>query len=348
MTERRHIEDALRACADAGVPEIADPWPEIRDRVRAEKQVPARKRRFVPRTRLGWAFVAVAVMLFGTGAYAGTGWVAELFDDTAPEIEEGGFGIPINEKKTVDGATVTLDKAYADQGNLVIGISVEGGIEQSGLPRVTDDDGRTFGYVGGLGIGSDPSMTPRDERRFSDLTFLEPSRKLQISKSHHFRLDMGHALHLVERGKDRPVESAGEPLVFDFEIPVREMQTIEVGQTMEVDGFAVTLDRVENSPARSQAFLCFDPPQDGKYTWVPLLERPNIAESDVFTNESSYAERPEKTTGCVGYDLFRSAYGDPGTHSFSVLELQGRAEIKTNPDRTIPGPWTFEFEVPER
>lgn len=348
MTERKHIEDALRACAEAGVREIADPWPEIRTRLRAEKQVPTRERRFVPRTRLGWALVAVAVMLFGTGAYAGTGWVTELFDDTAPEIEEGGFGVPINQKKTVDGATITLDKAYADQGNLVVGYSVRGGMEPGGALKVTDGAGRTFEYVGGLGIVTDPSMTPRDEERFSDLAFFEPSRELPVTGSHRFRLDLGHASSQAGRGGGPRDGLTDEPLVFSFEVPVREMQTISVGQTVEANGFSVTLARVENSPARSQAFLCFDPPRDEEYTWVPVVERPNIAESDVFTNESSYMEKPEKTTGCVGYDLFRSLYGDPGTHSFTVLELQGRAGTKVTPDKTITGPWTFEFEVPER
>lgn len=348
MTERKNIENALRACADAGVPEVVDPWPAIRNRVRAGEQIPARERRFVPRTRLGWALVAVAVMLFGTGAYAGTGWVTELFDYTAPEIEKRSFGVPINEKKTVNGTTVTLEKAYADEGNLVVGVSVEGGMEQIGLPRVTDGDGRTFEYVGGLGVGTDPSMTSRDGRRFSDLSFLEPSRKLTVAGSHRFRLDMENSLKEVGRGRATPDESAGRMLVFDFEIPVREMQTIWVGQTVEANGFSVTLDRVENSPARSQAFLCFGPPRDEAYTWVPVIERPNVSESDVFTNDSSYMQKPEKTTGCVGYDLFRSLYGDPGTHSFTVLELQGRAGTRVNPDETIEGPWTFEFEVPER
>jgi len=126
------------------------------------------------------------------------------------------------------------------------------------------------------------------------------------------------------------------------------METIKVGQTVEANGVPMTLDRVENSPARSQAILCFDPPRDEEFTWVPVIERPNIAESDVFSNELSYKERPEKTTGCVGYDLFRSLSGDPGSHSITVTELQGRTTINANPDETIVGPWTFEFEVPER
>ena len=68
MADRESIQSALRACAEHGLPEVAVPWPEIRDRVREGGQTSVEKRRFVPRTRLGWAFVAVAVMLFGTGA----------------------------------------------------------------------------------------------------------------------------------------------------------------------------------------------------------------------------------------------------------------------------------------
>ena len=353
MADRENIQSALRACAEHGVPEVAVPWPEIRDRVRGGGQTSAQKRRFVPRTRLGWAFVAVAVMLFGTGAYAGTGWVTELFGYTAPEIEERGFGVPINMKRNLGGATVTLDKVYADQGNLVIGYSVEGGMEQSGLPKVTDDEGRTFEYVGGLGQGSDPSMTPRDERRFSDLAFLEPSRKLQVAGSHRFRLDLGPASHWVDREGRGPEGSEDERLVFDFEVPVREMQTIQVGQTVEAKGIPMTLERVENSPARTEAILCFDPPWDEEYTWVPVIPRPRIAASDVFGNDSLYGAPTEQKIGCIGYDLFRSVHDQPGRHTLTVTSIEGRSP--SSEDRRlmvlrekIDGPWTFEFEVPDR
>ena len=348
MTERKHIESALRACADAGVPEVVDPWPEIQNRVGAEKQGPIRERRFIPRTRWGWVFVAIAVLLFGTGAYAGTGWVNELLDYTAPEIEKGSFGIPINEKKAVDGATVTLEKAYADEGNVVIGYSVEGSGDSIGFPMLGDGDSHTFEYIGGLGVGTDPTDRSQDKDRFSELAFFEPSGNLEVTEPHRFQLKFGHAAGRKKQAGMAPDEPSSRTPTFGFKIPVREMQTIQIGQTVEANGFSVTLDRVENSPARSQAFLCFDPPQDADYTWVPVVERPNISESDVFTNESSHMEKPETTTGCVGYDLFRSMYGDPGTHSLTVTELQGRDGTKVNPDETIVGPWTFEFQVPER
>lgn len=356
MAEKKHIEAALRACAERGVPEVVAPWPEIRERALAGRRPerPSRRFRFVPRTRAGLAFAVLLVMLFGTMGYAATGWIDEILRDSAPEIVEDNLGVPLNERQTVEGITFVLERAYADENNVVVGYSVAGfenwnkDYPTTGLARVTDGSGRTFEYVGGGGVGTDPAYNTEGGERLTDLSFFEPSSKLDTAKTHEFRFELEINPEALARG---PAGSSGknvpEAVVFDFEVPVNKTDTIEVGQTVEAGGVPVTLRWVENSPARTKATLCFDPPRDGELTWVPIVERPNISQSDVFTNESPYTEGPEKATGCVGYDLFRSLHDDPGTHSITVTELQGRSEIQVNPDETIVGPWTFEFEVPE-
>lgn len=107
----------------------------------------------------------------------------------------------------------------------------------------------------------------------------------------------------------------------------------------------MTLERVENSPARTEAILCFEPSRDEKYTWVPVVPRPDIAESDVFSRESLYGAPIEKV-GCVGYDLFRSVYDQPGHHSLTVTRIEGRSPSSDDPElmqlrETIDGPRTF-------
>lgn len=124
MTEQ--IEKALRECAGHRVPATADPWPAIMERTLDRRHRPPRRLRLVPRTRIGWVFAVLVMLLFGSAGFAATGWVDELFRYTAPEIGEANLGVPVNEEQTVDGVTFTLERAYADEDNVVVGYSVGG------------------------------------------------------------------------------------------------------------------------------------------------------------------------------------------------------------------------------
>lgn len=361
ITERGElVQRVLRGCAEHRVPDTVDPWPGIKERAQERQRGPSRRVRLVPRTRIGWVFVVLAMMLFGTAGFAATGWVDELFQDTASEIGEANLGVPLNEKQTVEDVVFTLERAYADEDNVVVGYSV-GGFDNraayyptSGMPVIADEADNTFEYVGGIGRVTDRLDNAVEEGKESELAFFEPSKKLQPSGKHRFELGLNYVPDTEKSGQggDSQDKPAARTLTFDFIIPVRKVDVIQVGQTVEANGVSMTLERVENSPARSEAILCFDPPSDEKYTWVPVVERSNIPESDVFTNEFPYYTKPEVAVGCVGYDLFRSLYDQPGTHSLVVTRIEGRVPA-TEPEvtklkETIHGPWTFEFEVPEQ
>ena len=366
MSEHRErIQEVLRSCAETRVPDAADPWPEVRERIGGGTATTHHRShrwsRFLPRTQSGLIFAVLMVMLFGTVGFAATGWINELFEDFVPEVQEANLGVQLNEKLTVDGVTFTLERAYADEDNVVVGYSIEGFEDwndrypTTGSSVVTDGSGRTFEYVGGGGIGTDPIYDAEGGERLSDLAFFEPSNRLDPSAEHGFRFELKLNPKARESGgqDDSSAESADKTLVFDFRIPVHEVDVIEAGQTVEANGIPMTLERVENSPARTEALLCFDPPRDDEYTWVPVVPRPDIAESDVFSNESLYGAPPEEKIGCVGYDLFRSIYDEPGRHSLTVTRIEGRSPSAEDPRlmvlrEKIAGPWTFEFEVPER
>jgi len=365
MNRYERISKVLRGYAEMRVPGAADPWPEIKESIGGDSAVagPRSSRRFrlVPRTRAGLVFAVLLMMLFGTVGFAATGWIDELFQYTAPEIGEANLGVQLNEKQTVDGITFTLERAYADEDNVVTGYSISGFDNRtdvwptSGAPMIADGSNRTFEYGGGLGVVTDPYDESINEAGSSDLAFFEPSEKLDPSSEHGFRFELELNPKAGEGGgqDDLPAKSADKTLVFNFGIPVNKIDVIKVGQTMEANGISMTLERVENSPARTEAILCFDPPRDEKYTWVPVIERPDIAESDVFGNDSLYNARPDERVGCVGYDLFRSLYDQPGNHSLTVTQLEGRSPSADDPRlmalrEKIAGPWTFEFEVPEQ
>lgn len=364
MNRHERISRALHGYAEMRVPETADPWPAIRESIGESPAVERTDRRrwvrLMPRTRGRLIIAVLLMMLFGTVGFAATGWIDEIFQDFAPEIGESNLGVQLNQRQTVNGITFTLERVYADEDNVVIGYSVERfqdqrkGYPTSGPPMVSDGSGRVFEYVGGGGRITDPMYENEGGERVADLAFFEPSKKLDVSGKHEFRFELKLNPKARADGQDASSEiGAARNLVFDFDVPVHKVDVIQVGNTVEASGIPMALEQVENSPARTEATLCFDPPQDEKYTWVPVVERPNVAQSDVFANDALYEVPPEEEIGCVEYDLFRSLYDQPGSHSLTVAEIEGVSPKTDDPQwivsrEKISGPWTFEFEVPER
>lgn len=128
MTEqqRKHLEKALRECAELGVPETTDPWPQIRERVTGERMSrertseehaseervaaePHRRRawspQLVPNTPLGWVLAVLSVLILGTALYVASGPVGELFRYGLPGPAAPGVGEQPNggsEESSVD------------------------------------------------------------------------------------------------------------------------------------------------------------------------------------------------------------------------------------------------------
>ena len=61
-------------------------------------------------------------------------------------------------------------------------------------------------------------------------------------------------------------EPVGEPFVFDFEVPVRPAPIMELNQTVEAGGVALTLERISDPPARPEARICYGS-ADTNYDW---------------------------------------------------------------------------------
>lgn len=349
--------------------------------------------RLVPGTPLGYALAILSVLILAVGVYAASGpirglsqqglpggvgsgersgsesqsapdeqgvtdeWAEDLLRQTAPALAEADLDVRLNETRTVGGIRVTLERAYADEDNVVIVYSASGWNNQPAqapgpavlsLTRLTDDGDTTFESLNGFGVVTDPADQSIKVASEATVTFFDPSERLESPGRHDFQVSMELDTSPGQSNR-RDGGSAGqlETITFDFTVPVRELDVIDVGQTVEANGIRMTLDRVENSPARTRAFLCMDPPQDEKYTWLPLVERTDIAPGAVFENESLRDIEPENPTGCVGYNLLRPLYDKPGVHSFTVTEIEGRARDGASPKRTVRGPWNFEFEIPD-
>ena len=316
----------------------------------------------------------LAMLLFGTGAYAASEIAYEAFRQELPGlVGEENAGVPINERQTAYGTGVTLERVYADAGYVVISFTVENlkdeqraadypanllpvfDIEEPwyeksggsppwprGVPHVdlTDESGGSFQVIDASGYVYEPNgiMGGGEAPKAQSVVFAT-SETLQRGRMHHFRFEVPFQV-----GDPWPPKPIGEPVVFDFEVPVQPTPIAELDLKSAANGLTLTLDRVVRSPGRPHAVLCFDPPDEG-YVWEPLVRKTgHTAEDDL----ASSLEKRRMDNGCWAIDLYRHA----DSYSLTIPHITGYSEDGTaegpQDKKVIHGPWTFEFEVPEQ
>ena len=380
MTEQtQRLKKALEGCAERGISPTPGPWAQIEGRLEARVAAPVRRtRRFVPKTRAGLALAAALVVLFGMGAYAGFPLVYDVFQEALPGSSTGrDVGTEIGQEQAADGAKVTLEYAYADAGFVVVGYTVQDTredqaseghpselsplqIDDTGRtpaeeeaelpPRVdlTDGTGQDFDLIQGSATYSadDPGDLAQPK---PNVAVFAPSDRLETGEKHKFRLKVAlEEQPIFPPGWQGEIEAPRDgwdrigPIAFDFEVPVRPVPVVEVGQKETVGGVTLNLERVLNSPGKPQAIVCFEPPNDD-YEW-----RPSTAPTGFQTQEPLPVD-PLKD------DCWSLTIEAPveGPSSVKVTEIFGsprteKAKQEYDGEKEIKGPWTFEFAVPER
>lgn len=384
MTERRaeqeeRLRKALREIAEEDVPDgTVDLWPAIRERLEERTGAGAGRRRsprharLAPHTRAGWAFVALVALLLSTGAYAARGMVYDLFRSELPGAEEPIFGAKLDQKQTAGSAAVNLEWAYADEKYVVVGYDVRdlkderrvGGrpaelrpvvfADETGYERrvaeLTDQSGADFDVVDGGGMSSERSDSVPGEPLPGTVVFAA-SERVEPGEKHSFRLEIplqARALSplfpMLGAEDEVSPEPVGEPFVFEFEVPVRTLPTVEVDQKARADGLTLTLKRIENSPGRPQAIICFEPPDD-EHAWSPEVKKSGLAFSEPA---DGYLEVRRAGDGCWAVALLDRVQG---RSSVVVTRIEGHPRNDGPVDgledvKTIRGPWRFDFEAP--
>lgn len=126
--EREITERKLREHLLAEVEEVEPSqrwWDNAISNVSRQKR-PSRWFGLMPKTRLAWAFIPLVVLLVGGTVYGATLVVNQLFSKYAAHIEKAGLAQALNLSQTVDGVTVTLGRAYADENVVLVGVTVSG------------------------------------------------------------------------------------------------------------------------------------------------------------------------------------------------------------------------------
>ena len=127
-SQRGRLENTLRGCAEAGVPDTVDLWPAVRERTMNEQVGVGYSPRAASRRRVGWLVAAlVAALLTGTGAYAATsGAFDRIFATMLPEVPETRLEKIEAASGTDEGFSLTVDRAFVDQYHVVAGYILTG------------------------------------------------------------------------------------------------------------------------------------------------------------------------------------------------------------------------------
>ena len=249
-------------------------------------------------------------------------------------------GVEVNLSQTVDGYTVTIDRAYADATRLALAISVVDERQRPGTTQVdaiaatvTDADGV---YTSGGGAVSIPDgafaavnvawKTP------PVLPFPPGPRRLHVEVPFiSVRDDSIPPADADEVGWN-PWHRVAGPWVFDFELTVDGGTTITPNTTAVVDGIRVSVRRLIAAPGVVRVELQLDgdlPPGD----WSPIGEVRHGNRVLHFVVGSLGAN------GTVIYQTDGGVDNASGPWTVTIDALVGG-------DTRLLGPWVLEFTGP--
>lgn len=366
----QQVAQILHELAEQEVPASLDLWPAIQARLQPQRRA-SRWARFMPATRLGWAFLVLILFLaFGAAAYAVAPILSQVSQMEAglQHIEQAKLGQELNLSQTVDGITVTLQWVYADANRLVVGFTVNG---PQDLPdghalsparvTLTDAAGTVFPESVGYGVTGQSDilkvLLPAGEGAYL-LTF--DAARIEVEPAElDLQMVMEVETYVVptpvppasdvyeDRGSLEPVVSMATagPFTFDFSVPFIPGCTVEVQQMVEAAGVAVRLERVVVTPSETRAILCFDPPDGDSKEWTL------ITALDPGDGQDLSGEVVSQLSGTGEKDCHRVTYldalvGRSGTWTLKVTELVGFDLVQPGEQTRLAGPWVFPFVVP--
>ena len=288
---------------------------------------------FMPRRRLAWALVPLLLLLIGGTVYAASPVMREFFQMLAGHIEQRGLVQEMNVSQTIDGVTVSIQRAYADSNVILLGTMVSGPAKDYDMfiGELSTDDGYIF--PGMIAISTCPGSEAilgewgDNERRATIISYdtsklqgLPPELKLKLK------------IDVDEVGMQGKRENSKGPFILEFTLPLNSGKVIDVNQTVEVNGVPLTLEKVEISPWVTRVDIKFQ--ETNHPVAIMNLEIP-------AGNQDC---KPFITSQSGQYFLgdYTDKHGDC-TATISELVLKPGPGNENN---RISGPWVFHFKVP--
>ena len=334
---------------------------------------PFRWARVMPTTRLGWAFLVLTLFLaFGAVTYAVAPIVERLFQQEAGlrHVEQANLVQELNLSQTVDGVTVTLERAYADANRIVVGFTIKdphGQRYDAHHLTLTDAAGTVFSGTLGYGVTGQSDILkvslPPGEGAYVLAFDAAPVEGTPAELDLRLEMEVAEALPLdafelpptpdsppaeppdsmVVEALPAPEEAIVGPFTFDFSVPFIPGRVAEVNQTVEAAGVAVRLERVVVTPSETRAYLHFDSPGGAEMRWIPIamLKAPGDEESQSYFAYSANDDPPIHR-----YGFLAPLYERRGEWTLTVTELVGSDLARPGEQTRLAGPWVFHFRVP--
>ena len=311
--------------------------------VEAWRPAASRRSRLRARLRPGRRVIAVGLAAAAIALGGANGSLQGLYFFLAGPFDTPWHrGTSVGLSQTVDGYTVTIDRAYADATRLALAISVVDERERAGTTElaaystiVTDEAGlyesgggaisRPDGAYAAVGVAwKQPPILPL------------PSGPRALHVVLPFIMVRGDAMPPPDADAIgwTPWVRVPGPWTFDFEIDVDGGTSIEPATMAERDGITVSVPRVIAAPSvvRIEMRIGGELPEG---TWWPIGEVLHDGRTLRFVATSTEADGSVVIQTDAGVD-------DPsGRWTIHVSEIQGGPA-----DERVTGPWILEFDVP--
>ncbi len=270
-------------------------------------------------SRPGLALVLVVVL--AGGAVAGSGILSRVAETVPAFAMAWERATPIDQSKTVGGRTVTLERAYVDANQILVGMTAR---DRSGEPA---DLGRVEVRVDGIGdaLGLGGAGDSNQVETAHLLTFVTPA-------------GVGDevAITLVAS----TLVASDPPATFRFKVPNSGGRSIDPDLWANAAGVGVTLETLTLSPTAISGVLTLQggPIEMGE-SWSPVG---SVSRGD--TNAA--ISMSHQDSDGHPFTTFRTVQGSDapsGTWTVRIDEIMGHE----NGDRIrLAGPWVFEVPIP--
>ncbi len=273
-------------------------------------------------------------------------------DPGLASVAQAGLVRALSLSDTHDGATLTLERAYADANRIVIGYSLRvpeafgdyGGISADmQVTPLTDSAGRWYsrtgsgGFADGRGafyayvVSFDAApLPPGVQEATFDLTFPEVTG--------------------IPKGTSKTEVLARGPWRFHFTVPVQPGRVVDQPQAIAAAGSTVRLERVVITPSLTRVWVRITPPDgDSSWHWLPIVD----LDGPGYVSGGPRGSH-EVPPGSGLFDhLFLTPPGPSGSRwVVNVSELVGMKPPPTltpaerPQQRRLAGPWVFPFVIP--
>jgi hypothetical protein len=348
--DAKHLKQSLTRILETEIPDTMNLLPNIQKQA---ENAAAPRPRAVLRPR--HVLVVAAMIVLATGAYA----LYQLIAPPDPGMAAVNNAVTqINQVQTIASQSddlqnieVTLATAYADANRINLTYSVTADAQSDGTtlfinPTLTDAAGTVYPFLS-AGRGETEEQNGSSFTKNGSLSF--DSTGLNGSPSSldlTVRFDVAFSNDDVRAADPMGMMMAGGT-EFPITVPFYAGEIVAVGQTVESDGVAVTLDRAVITPSLTRLEICAAPETFGAADWWAWsavggvgVGGQAVTSGETFTFAGVGGQLLDNNSLCrsviVPYALTER------NGSWSVTLDAFTAETGAQ----IAGPWVFTFDVP--